>query len=515
MRGSENTRESCGQEPEKNHSLAVPRPFSETQAGDFFYVFHTDLLTLLALLYASVEVLGIATALRAILTTRTSQGAVAWAIALITFPWIALPLYGVFGGRRFRGYVAARRRGNARIQRLAADIVAALPQDAFGPHAELPARVRAAERLAEMPFLAHNRARLLINGEATFEAIFASIDAAREYLLIEFYILRDDGLGRALRDRLLVRLRQGLRVYILYDRIGSQGLSRRYVTSLVQAGAEVAPFVSTRNPLRRIQINFRNHRKIVVVDGEMAFVGGHNVGDEYLGRHPRLSPWRDTHVEIRGPAVLAVQLAFLEDWYWATERLPELHWQLCGDCSGTIPVLALPSGPADEMETCSLFFLHAIHSAQRRLWISSPYFVPDEAVVAALQLAVLRGVDVRILLPARADHWLVHLASFAYISEIRRWGVRLFRYQAGFLHQKAMLVDEVGMVGTANFDNRSFRLNFEITLVFAEAGFAGEIADMFARDFACCVEIADNDGARWPLLRHVASNAARLFAPVL
>ena len=267
--------------------------------------------------------------------------------------------------------------------------------------------------------------------------------------------------------------------------------------------------------MRRLQVNFCNHRKILVVDGHTAYVGGHNVGNEYLGLDPELSPWRDTHAEVCGPAALAVQLAFLEDWYWATERLPVLDWSVPLDPPGKVPVLVLPSGPADENETCSLFFLHAINSAQKRLWITSPYFVPDEAVVAALQLAAMRGVDVRIMLPAKADNRLVHLASFAYIPETRRVGIRLFRYRAGFLHQKVMLMDDVGTIGTANLDNRSFRLNFEIALVFADTGFAAEIADMLERDFARCDEIGKTDVSHLPLLTRIGASMARLLAPVL
>jgi len=218
-----------------------------------------------------------------------------------------------------------------------------------------------------MSFIAHNRSRLLVNGRATFDAIFAGIDSAQAYILVEFYIPREDGLGRALRNRPVDALSRGVGVYVLYDWIGSQGLPRRYSTSLTDAGAEVAPFVSTPSPMRRLQVNFRNHRKILVVDGHTAYVGGHNVGDEYLGLDAELSPWRDTHVEIRGPAALGVQLAFLEDWYWATERLPVLDWDMPQDPSSDVPVLVLPSGPADDHETCSLFFLHAIRcSASRR-----------------------------------------------------------------------------------------------------------------------------------------------------
>jgi cardiolipin synthase len=473
----------------------------------------SDTASLVAAGYIAVELLGIAAAFNAVMTVRTAQGAAAWAIALVAFPLVTLPIYAVFGGRKFRGYVKARRKGDAAIHRLGADLAASCEVMRWdGGGRERP--LAAVEALARMPFLAGNGARLLIDGEATFEAIFSAIGNARRYVALEFYVVRDDALGRSLKERLLERLRAGVKVYFVFDAVGSVELSAGYAEELRRAGARMVPFVSSRNPLRRFQANFRNHRKIVVVDGEVAFVGGHNVGDEYLGRDPRIGRWRDTHVELRGPAVLAVQLAFVEDWNWACAEVPALDWMPAAG-SGEIPVLALPSGPADELETCGLFFLHAINSAQRRLWITSPYFVPDEAVLAALQLAALRGVDVRIVLPHRADHRLVHLAGLAYIPDTRRVGIRLLRYRPGFLHQKVMVADDVAAIGTANLDNRSFRLNFEITVLFADRVFSAEVAAMLERDFAACDEIRRRDLGRFRLPVRIAARCARLLAPVL
>ena len=471
--------------------------------------------TLYAALFVLVELAGVVMALRAVMTARTSQGAVAWAIALVTLPWVSLPLYAVFGGRKFRGYRLARRSGDADIRALARRI-----EGHFAPvlRRDLGEQVRpfaALERLAQMPFVGGNDARLLIDGEATFAAILDAIAQARDYVLLEFYIVHDDGIGRALHAALLECRRRGVRVLFVYDSIGSHDLPASYVESLRAAGAQIAPFISTRNPMRRLQLNFRNHRKIVVVDGHLAYVGGHNVGDEYLGCVPKLSPWRDTHIEVRGPAAGAVQLAFLEDWNWATGEIPDLHWRAEAVEPRDLPVLVVPSGPADELDTCSLFFTHLINCAHGRLWISSPYFVPDQPVVAALQIAALRGVDVRILLPGRPDHRSVYLAGISFVEDMRGSGVRLFRFQKGFLHQKVLLCDDIGVVGTANLDNRSFRLNFEIGVLVADAQFAADLAGMLARDFENSREIDAAALARMSLLTRVASRAARLFAPVL
>ena len=470
---------------------------------------------LLAGLFALLELSGIAAAAHAVMHARTSQGASAWAVALVAAPLVALPLYGVFGRSKFYGYVNARRAGDLAIQSIARELAqrhAPSLKAAFNP-AEI--HHRGLEALAKMPFTRGNQTRLLIDGEATFEAMLTAIGEARVYLLVQFYIVRDDGLGRRLQRALVERLRAGVRVYFLYDAVGSYELPESYLHALRAVGAEVYAFAGSNARIRRLQVNFRNHRKILLVDGHTAFVGGHNVGDEYMGLHPQLSPWRDTHVAVTGPAATAVQLAFVEDWYWAAHSTPELNW-LPRPGPGDQRVLVLPTGPADELETCGLFFVQAINSARERCWIVSPYFVPDQAVLQALQLAALRGVDVRILLPEKPDHRMVHLASLSYLPETIGVGIGIYRYQRGFLHQKVMLVDdEMAAVGTANLDNRSFRLNFELTMVFMDQPFVVEVARMLEADLAACrmVSLAEFTGRSWRFRALVRS--ARLLAPVL
>lgn len=466
--------------------------------------------------YLLLETAAIASAVHAVMLARTAQGATAWAISLVTFPLLSLPLYLVLGRSKFQGYVKARRVGNRELAHVIRSIRNNSPRDFRSRLDGACESFQALEGLAHMPFTRANAATLLVNGEATFDAIFAAIDRARRYILVQFYIVRDDDLGRALRSRLVQRLHQGIAVHFLYDEIGSYGLPRAYLRGLEESGAEVSAFNSTRGRTNRLQINFRNHRKIVIIDGEEAYVGGHNVGDEYLGLDPGLSPWRDTHVAILGPAVLGIQLSFLEDWYWATERIAELNWTPRGVSTQDIAALAIPSGPADSLDTCGLFFVHSIHSARRRLWIVSPYFVPDQAVISALQLAVLRGVDVRILLPRKADHWLVNLAGYSYLPETAGAGVKVYRHKAGFLHQKVMLIDdEIAAIGTANLDNRSFRLNFELTVVLRDRRFAGEVETMLRDDFAGAQPVSVAEFAERSLWFRSSVRLARLFAPIL
>ncbi len=469
------------------------------------------LLTVLAL----AHLVGLITAGAALLTPqRSAEGSVAWILSLITLPWIAVPAYWLFGRPRFRGYRTARQPGASPLREAVRDLGthvepyrARLPEERGG--------VQAVERLVQMPFLRGNSAELLIDGEETFRSLFEGIDRAERYLLVQFYIIRDDRMGRELKRRLIARARDGVRVHLLYDKIGSFGLPSRYGDELREAGVEVRAFRSNRRTATPLQINFRNHRKVTVVDGREGWVGGLNVGDEYLEGDAGLGHWRDTHLYLQGPAVLGLQLSFLEDWYWMTDEVLDLEWEPVAG-SGDLPALILPSGPADELETASLLMQHAIHSAVKRVWISSPYFVPDEGVMAALELAVLRGVDVRILVPRRADVLLVHLAKFAFLERLLRAGVQVFAYRPGVLHSKTLLLDsEIATVGTVNLDNRSLRLNFEITALVVGREFADQLHRSFEEDFRRSRPFTLEQIEANPLWFRVASHAAHLLSPLL
>ncbi|MGH8436919.1 MAG: cardiolipin synthase [Pseudomonas sp.] len=468
-------------------------------------------------LLALVHLFGIAAAIHAVFTVRTAQGAIAWAIALLFMPYLTLLPYLVFGRSTFDAYIQARRQANREMHDAMASLnwrpwveeaLAASESVAYG-------NLRAMPRLSQMPCLANNQVRLLIDGEATFAAIFAAIATARQAVLIQFFTVHDDALGRRLQALLLERAAAGVAVYLLYDSIGSHALPHSYVERLRNGGVQTEAFATRSGMLNRFQVNFRNHRKIVVVDGECGFIGGHNVGDEYLGQKPPLAPWRDTHIELRGPVLACLQESFAEDWFWATRQLPPLILPAAYPSSGML-CQVLVSGPADAQETCSLFFVEAIQAARERIWITSPYFIPDEAVFAALRLAVLRNVDVRILLPARPDHRMVYAASSLYAVEALHAGVRVFRYQPGFLHQKVLLIDQdAAAIGSANLDNRSFRLNFEIMLLTVDRGFAKEVERMLEDDFAQARELAVGDDQHIHRLRQLGMRVARLISPIL
>jgi cardiolipin synthase len=474
---------------------------------------YAEIVTVAAVL---LYVMAIAFTLETILQSRTAQGAIAWVISLLTFPFIAVPLYLVFGRNKFDGYLEQRDAIEAESLRLTERTSGSVEQHIVlsttdtSPYASL-------FTLARLPATTGNRVELLVNGRQTFDSIFAGLAAAEKYILLQTYIIRDDDLGRRLCRILQDKARAGVTVYVLYDELGSRAFPRsRLYKQLQMTGVNIAPFNTTQGRRNRFQLNFRNHRKIVVVDGKQAWVGGHNVGDEYLGLNRRIGEWRDTHIRFEGPAVTGAELTFNTDWLWATRTNVNFEWEFNGPSTGSSQVLVFPSDPASDYEEAGLMFHQIIVAAQRRIWITSPYFVPDQAIISALQLAALRGVDVRVIIPDEPDGPVVAMANWAYTKELLPVGVKVYRYQGGFLHQKVLLMDDdIAGVGTANFDNRSFRLNFEITVLVKDIEFATQVDTMLQADMCRCYQVSQQDIADKPFWFPLAMGTARLFAPSL
>lgn len=456
---------------------------------------------------------GLIGAVDVVLRGRTPIGTTAWAIALLVMPPLAVPFYLVFGNRRFEGYVRARRDGVRQIDEAAAALAQELEahrRPPVGPDADFGA----VARLARMPFVGGNRTRLLIDGKETYAAIFRAIDEAKQYVLVQYYIVRADAVGNELAARLIAARRRGVRVMFLYDEIGCYNLPTAYVEGLRREGCQCSGFRTKQRRQGHLRLNFRNHRKIVVVDGCRAYTGGVNVGEEYLGHDKKLSPWRDTHIEIEGPATLCLQLSFLEDWYWAQRRLPELRWNAHVPEGGETGVLIVPGGPADSVESCELLFTHVANSARRRLWFATPYFVPDEPMINAMQLAALRGVDVRLIVPEKNDNAMVHWSMLSNLEDLFKVGIKVYRFTPGFMHQKVTLADNVTIVSTANLDNRSFRINFEVSAVVADAAMAAQAEEMLMADMAHSTQV----GREWlnalPRNQYFLSRLCRLFSPI-
>lgn len=440
--------------------------------------------TLTATLTLALELAGFFLALRAVLIARTPQSAVAWSVGLIVFPLLAIPLFLVFGESQFGGYLRAVENPTGALGDLLKQVQAGAKRVATSGAGPFGEAASLGQRLSGLPATGGNNLKLLVDGEETFQAVFEAIDKAERSLWIQFFIIRDDRLGKALADRVGEAAARGVDCRVLFDQVGSKTLRHGWVESLRRRGVRVEAFITNRQFGRRFQINFRNHRKLVLADAQTAFVGGLNVGDEYMGGSPRFGPWRDTHLRIEGPAAQMFQVSFAEDWHYVTgEVLTSDHEQAVG--AGPAIVLPVASGPAEMWSVCPAVYLSVIQNTRERLWMASPYFVPSSPLMYALCHAALRGVDVRLLLPQMADHTLPWLSSFTFYPKLRAAGVRVWRYQPGFMHQKVLLSDrDTAIVGSVNLDYRSFMLNFELAAAIQDPAFAQTIENMWIADLA-------------------------------
>ena len=472
--------------------------------------------TAIALIPPVFYLAGLLSAIDALLRMRNVTGTTAWILGLLFLPYVAVPLYWFIGRARFPAYAEKLERFESSFAGV--DLPATLHAQADDEYAESDEEsdYRALEKLGDSRFVGGNSLQLLVDGEEMYPALFELIDTATDYLLVQFYVIRADGIGTKFKERLLAAIGRGVRVFLLYDEIGSIALPDTYIDELRDAGIHISNFSGGYRVLRRFRLNFRNHRKVVVADGNRGLVGGLNVGDEYLGKDPDIGPWRDTHARIDGPATSGLQFAFLRDWHFATGEVPEkMYWDVGRD-AGSVEALVASSGPHDDFANCGLLYTQVISMARRRLWLATPYFVPDDRVLGALEVAAMRGVDVRVLVPEKSDNALFRYVPFAFFPKVMRAGVRIFMYPKGFMHQKVMLVDDdLGVISTANLDNRSFNLNFEISLVARNTAFAGKVDAMLQDDLAVARELDAGDVNARSLVERFATRVTRLFAPVL
>ena len=471
---------------------------------------------MLTLIVFFSHTLGFFSSVHAIMTNRTAQGAIAWSVSLNTFPYLTVPMYWVFGRRKFEGYVEAWNGRQKDVEQLIAQIHDALDPYEVESIERLP-NYEALKKIAGTPLVRGNAVDLLVDGQASFDSILEGLGRAERYALVQFYIVRDDGLGRRLKAAMIDCAKRGVDVFFLYDEIGSKDLPRAYLDELEAAGIGTSKFNSTLGRRNRFQLNFRNHRKSVIVDGVESWIGGHNVGDEYLGLDPKIGPWRDTHVHITGPAAQLAQVVFLADWYWAKRSIPEWSWEpQVAPNGGDVMAMVVPISPVGNLESAELFFVHALNAAKERIWIATPYFVPDPAVMNALRLAALRGVDVRVIVPDKSDNPVVDLATLWFMEQLDGVGIRFYRHMPGFMHQKVFLVvDDVSTLGSTNFDNRSFRLQFEVNALFVDKPFALEIEKMLLNDLELSEPYDPAKLHAASFLKRLAVSVARLTAPLL
>lgn len=462
---------------------------------------------------------GILLSFPALLHTRTPQGTVAWIMSLIIFPYLAVPMYLALGPRRFEGYIRARRRKqspDSSLRSVTNKILGKLERYTYKPDCDREDLFTSLTKLVDFNPSTGNACEILPDVKEAYLRMEEAVKKAEHYILVEFYIIKNDHVGKRFKDLLIQQAKRGIRIYVICDEIGSHKLTFGYIRELRKAGVQVEPFNGKRSFLLNIvRVNFRDHRKIVIVDGEVGYIGGVNVGREYIGEGA-LGFWRDTVIEMKGPSVLQTQLAFIEDWNWSTHlEIPDLIWETTKQKEDKA-VMIIPSGPADNVPAWRATVIAMANSARHRLWIASPYFVPDAAVLASLQAAALRGVDLRVLIPETNDNRLVKLSTMTYLPETIPFGIKMISYTKGFLHQKVMLVDDdIATIGTANLDNRSLELNFEITALIKDPEIAAATRDMLLADMEESRLMEESEYLERTLAYRMACNVARLMAPVL
>lgn len=461
-------------------------------------------------------------AITIILERRSPVTTFAWISVLAWLPFVGLAVYYFFGPRRLRRRKMRLQASSKRIARAARAFDEALDDPRWSGLA------RTAMSLGEAPPLAAGPIELITDGDVLFDAMEQAIDDAKEHVHLEFYIFDGDEIGTRMREALIRAVKRKVEVRLLVDGIGSVSLKRAFLRPLEEAGGQVA-FFNPVSGFRLRMANFRTHRKILVCDGRVGFVGGMNITRRHSARCCKDAAWRDTHVRFEGPAVAALQRVFLPDWYFASGIFEEddaarffadafkPSRQADATNAQTDSLLqVVSSGPDKDIFAIHHLFFGAISQAQKRVWLTTPYFVPDESTLAALIGAGLRKVDVRILVPANSDNRLADMAARSYFPELARAGVKISEYTPHMLHAKTLVIDnDLAVIGTANFDNRSFRLNFEVVVAAFCQRTNAELARAFEADLTQAVPVRVRDIREKPLLERFGESCARLLSPLL
>lgn len=441
-----------------------------------------------------------------VLQKREPVATISWLISLAALPYIGFLIYYFFGPLRIH---------RQRLRRVRARASLPAPPEGLTPSPEAIELARLGQATTGLPPTTATDVRLLIDGGAKYAALLADIAQAREHIHLEYYIYLPDRTGTALRDALIERARAGVKVRLLLDAVGSGQTSRRFIRPLLDAGAEVAWFhpMKLRWFWRRPWLNLRTHRKIVIIDGRVGYTGGINITDEEDERL-RADAYRDLHLRLEGDVVRELELVFTEDWCYATGQ-PPLKMQHPPPQPGRVASQVVSSGPDSPWEAIHRVHVGAIHAAQRRVWLVTPYFVPSEAARMALTSAALGGLDVRLLVPKLSDSRLVTYAARSYFDELLDAGVKIHEYGPRMLHSKALLCDDkMAIIGSANFDHRSFRLNFEISVMFYNEQLAGELATLIQEECSRAPRVRpDRERSLWR--SRLPEALARLVSPLL
>lgn len=451
------------------------------------------------------------------LEERNPDRTIAWLLVLLLLPVIGFLIYFFFGpdlGERENFRTLKKKRRKNRKGPLLLSHESYEPLSLLDTHARKTAFLL--KKSAKARVSIHNSVEMLVNGEATFSSIKKALRQAKRYIHLEYYSIANDATGAEIRDILLEKAAEGVEVRLIYDSVGSWKLGKKFIDSLKRGGVHVHSFLSVSFPMLRRDLNFRNHRKIIVVDGITGYLGGLNIGDSYIHGEPELGIWRDTHLKIEGEAVVCLDDIFAADWAFCDSKAPPAHEIPHPVHSEVIPLQIVSSGPDSNWKSILHGYFSMISNARESLWLCTPYLVPGKTLATSLTVASMSGVDVRVIIPHAADHKIVHWASLSSVEELLRAGVKVYSYKKGFHHAKIMIADEHTVsVGSANFDARSLEINFEVQAFLYDKNVVKQFRREFLNDLEECSQFRLYDWLRRPLRNRALESAGRLWSSQL
>lgn len=448
-----------------------------------------------------------------ILDNRNPVKTLAWILVLMFLPVVGLVFYFFFGRSRRRERIIEKKAYNRLLNK---PLVEYLAQDASAFPAEYSRLISLFRNTNQALPFDGNRVETYTSGLTMLQSLLRQLQKAEKHIHLEFYIFEDDAIGRLVRDVLIDKARAGVEVRVIYDDVGCWHVPHDFYEEMRAAGIEVRSFLKVRFPVFTSKVNYRNHRKIVVIDGRVGFVGGMNLAERYM-RGYSWGIWRDTHLLLEGKAVHGLQTAFLLDWYFvdrtllsASRYFPKV------ETGGTSLIQIVTSDPIGPWKEIMQGLTMAISGATKYFYIQTPYFLPTDQILAAMQTAALAGVDVRLMLPLRADNRLTHLGSCSYLADVLQAGVKVYLYKKGFLHSKLMVSDDrLSTVGSTNVDFRSFEHNFEVNAFIYDMETALQMREIFLQDQRECTQVFLKNWVKRPWQRKAAESVVRLMAPLL
>ena len=450
----------------------------------------------------------------------------AWLLAIMFLPYVGFIFYWLFGlgSRRYPEFTVKARKDEELFNRFVEEYAGFVEQQLNYISRKNILHLEGAEHLNDLvrlnlltgsgAFSDNNKLALYHEGNAKFDALFNDIRNAKEFIHIQYYIVRSDDLGNRMIKALAEKAAQGVEVKFLVDGMGCHANRKSFYQPLTDAGGQVLKFL----PSQLVRINYRNHRKICVIDGRIGYLGGFNIGDEYIGKVKKFGFWRDSHIRIEGDGVKSLELRFIMDWNFYAKESIMLYKKYFPDMEQRegVSLQIVSSGPDTKWPSVQQGYFKMMTEANRKIYIATPYFVPDDSIFEALRVAALSGIDVRVIIPAHPDHPFVYWASLSYLGQLLLAGVKCYQYEKGFIHSKLLLTDGMlSSIGTANMDVRSFKLNFETNAFIYDKGVTEEFEAEFLKDLGDCTQITDEWYAKRTFWMRVKETVSRMLSPLL